>query len=195
MKRRSTQSASALTALIFASLTLAACGAQDPAESKEAPVATSESAAVSTNPDAPEMSKEESEREGGYNFIRTEDDGSTTVLSHVVVLSDDNWYGIAEEQGQYTELAKGTYKVVARGASGCGGAGTKSDEGLGVIGEIHVKDKGSADVWSTPAKIDADSFTTVTLIDEEDKIVACAKAVSWTAPSTSATTSTSTSSN
>ena len=99
-----------------------------------------------------------------YNFVRLTDDGRSHILGHVKVLSADGWLGLADEDIAFTALDDGEYRVIARGASGCPGVGEDTDEGLGVIGEIHAAD-GAAKVWGTPVEADVDSFSTVVLAD------------------------------
>lgn len=187
MKRRIARTSPVVAAIALAALTLGACGAGEGngngtgngGDGGE----TTTSAPVSVDPAAPQLT----EREGAYNFIRSGDDGRTYTLAHVKVMSSDGWLGLADDEGQYTALENGEYKVVARGESGCSGAGATSDEGLGVIGEIHV-DGSTADIWSTPVQTETEYLTTVALVDGNDEIVACGRAVSWTEPTETETT-------
>ena len=93
------------------------------------------------------------------------------------------------KEGPFTALDDGEYRVIARGASGCPGVGEDTDEGLGVIGEIHAAD-GAAKVWGTPVEADVDSFSTVVLADSDDTVLSCGKSVNWTEPSTSSSSAT-----
>lgn len=178
MKHLSGSAASALAALCVASLTLAACSTSGTGEDASSASAL-ESAAVSANPKAPELT----ENVASFNFLRAEDDGSMRTLAHIQVLGSDGWLGLKEEKGQFTILDSGKYKVVARGSAGCSGVGVESSDGLGTIGEVHVESKGKADVWSTPAEIAADDLYTVELVDESNQVISCAKSVKWTPPS------------
>ena len=108
---------------------------------------------------------------------------------YVKVLSADGWLGLADEDIAFTALDDGEYRVIARGASGCPGVGEDTDEGLGVIGEIHAAD-GAAKVWGTPVEADIDSFSTVVLADSDDTVLSCGKSVNWTEPSTSSSSAT-----
>lgn len=186
MKRRTVRTSPVVAAIALAALTLGACGTDEGNGGENGE--TTASAAVSVDPAAPELT----EREGAYNFIRSGDDGRTYTLAHVKVMSEDGWLGLADDEGQYTALEDGEYKVVARGDSGCAGVGLESDEGLGIIGEVHVADS-TADVWSTPVETDTEYLTTVALVDGDDEIVACGRAVTWTEPTTTSTSATSSS--
>ena len=119
----------------------------------------------------------------------TDGDGRSHILGHVKVLSADGWLGLADEDIAFTALDDGEYRVIARGASGCPGVGEDTDEGLGVIGEIHAAD-GAAKVWGTPVEADVDSFSTVVLADSDDTVLSCGKSVNWTEPSTSSSSAT-----
>lgn len=185
MKFRTSRTAPATLVLAASALALAACGggagADEPGGSE--PAASSATAAVSVNPDAPELAQ----RDGAYNFVRSDDDGRTSVLGHVTVRTDatGGWLGLADGDIDFTALADGDYRVIARGASGCPGVGATTDEGLGTIGEIHATGS-AAKVWGTPAKIDAANLSTVVLADSSDTVLACGKSVSWTEPSAQA---------
>lgn len=191
MKPRTSRTAPALVALAASALALAACGADGNGNGGDETETTTSSAAVSVDPDAPELD----EREGSYNFVRMTDDGRSHILGHVKVMSADGWLGLSDGDIAFTALDDGKYRVIARGSSGCPGVGEETDEGLGVIGEIHAED-GAAKVWGTPAETEVDSFSTVVLADSDDTVLSCGKSVDWTEPttsSTSATTSASTS--
>lgn len=181
MKPRTSRTAPALIALAASALALAACGT-DGEGGGDGGEATTSTAAVSVDPDAPELE----DREGSYNFLRLDDDGRSHILGHVKVLSTDGWLGLADEDIAFTALDDGEYRVIARGASGCPGVGEDTDEGLGVIGEIHAAD-GAAKVWGTPVEADVDSFSTVVLADSDDTVLSCGKSVNWTEPTTSST--------
>ncbi|QGS34282.1 hypothetical protein FOB82_04295 [Corynebacterium xerosis] len=181
MKPRTSRTAPALIALAASALALAACGT-DGEGGGDGGEATTSTAAVSVDPDAPELE----DREGSYNFLRLDDDGRSHILGHVKVLSADGWLGLADEDITFTALDDGEYRVIARGASGCPGVGEDTDEGLGVIGEIHAAD-GAAKVWGTPVEADVDSFSTVVLADADDTVLSCGKSVNWTEPTTSST--------
>lgn len=184
MKPRTSRTAPALIALAASALALAACGT-DGEGGGDGGEATTSTAAVSVDPDAPELE----DREGSYNFLRLDDDGRSHILGHVKVLSADGWLGLADEDITFTALDDGEYRVIARGASGCPGVGEDTDEGLGVIGEIHAAD-GAAKVWGTPVEADVDSFSTVVLADSDDTVLSCGKSVNWTEPSTSSSSAT-----
>ena len=184
MKPRTSRTAPALIALAASALALAACGA-DVEGGGDGGEETTSTAAVSVDPDAPELE----DREGSYNFLRLDDDGRSHILGHVKVLSADGWLGLADEDIAFTALDDGEYRVIARGASGCPGVGEDTDEGLGVIGEIHAAD-GAAKVWGTPVEADVDSFSTVVLADSDDTVLSCGKSVNWTEPSTSSSSAT-----
>lgn len=181
MKPRTSRTTPALIALAASALALAACGT-DGEGGGDGGEATTSTAAVSVDPDAPELE----DREGSYNFLRLDDDGRSHILGHVKVLSADGWLGLADEDITFTALDDGEYRVIARGASGCPGVGEDTDEGLGVIGEIHAAD-GAAKVWGTPVEADVDSFSTVVLADSDDTVLSCGKSVNWTEPTTSST--------
>ena len=181
MKPRTSRTAPALIALAASARALAACGT-DGEGGGDGGEATTSPAAVSVDPDAPELE----DREGSYNFLRLDDDGRSHILGHVKVLSADGWLGLADEDITFTALDDGEYRVIARGASGCPGVGEDTDEGLGVIGEIHAAD-GAAKVWGTPVEADVDSFSTVVLADSDDTVLSCGKSVNWTEPTTSST--------
>lgn len=176
----------ALDAGIFAAgacalvLGISAC-APAGSEQEEASSSATSTAPVSVNPDAPALK----EKLGAFNFIRTNDDGTMAMLATVHVKSTQDWVGLVDEKSQFSVLEKGKYIVQARGASGCSGVGSPASEGLGTIGEVHSSGDNSVDVWSTPTKIDSDSFTTVALVDEKGDLAACAKSVKWTEPTAS----------
>ncbi|WP_295624839.1 hypothetical protein [uncultured Corynebacterium sp.] len=185
MKPRINRTAPALFALAASALTLVACGAAD--EGTAEAEATETSAAVSVDPDAPELD----ENEGAYNFLLLDDDGRSHILGHVRVMSSGDWLGLSDGDVEFTALDDGEYRVIARGASGCPGVGETTDDGLGVIGEIHA-DSGAAKVWGTPVESEVESFATVVLADSDDEVLSCGKAVDWTEPSTSAAASSTT---
>lgn len=187
MKPRTTRTAHALVALAAAALALAACGSDGGDAGTDAgPAATSSSAPVSVDPDAPELT----EREGAFNFIKMSDDGRSHILGHVKVMSGDGWLGLADEEIDYTTLDDGKYRVIAAGASGCPGVGSDAGEGLGVVGEIHVEHN-AAKVWGTPVKTEVDSFSTPVLADSDGTVLACGKKVNWSEPTSSTSTTTS----
>nr|WP_240393972.1 hypothetical protein [Corynebacterium lactis] len=158
------------------SLGLTACSPGE--QGKDAAASQTSAPAVSVNPQAPALT----EKVGAFNFIRTKDDGTMAMLATVHVKSADGWMGLVDESNQFSVLEKGKYTVHARGASGCSGVGSPAAEGLGVIGEVHASGNKSVDVWSTPSKVDEDSFTTVALVDESGNLAGCAKSVKWTEP-------------
>lgn len=166
-------------ALCVATTGLVACS--DDASSPEA-ASESSTRPVQADPNAPELTESGST----YNFVRSNKDGTTGVLATVKVRENGSWVGLADEQGQFTVLDKGTYDVVARGASGCSGVGSEAAKGLGVIGKVIVEDENKADVWSTPAEVDSDSLTTLALVDSDNVLKACAKTVNWTEPTSTA---------
>lgn len=174
---RHTAAAAALG--LAATLLVACAGAATDGDNESSAQTSSSTAPVSVDPAAPKLTEVVS----AYNFIRTTDDGSMRMLATVHVKSAKGWLGLADEKGQFTTLEKGKYTVQARGASGCSGVGSPAAEGLGVIGEVHVDSDRQADVWNVPAKIDADSLTTVALVDSEGNLASCAKTVQWTEPS------------
>lgn len=182
MNPRTNRTVPALVALAASALALAACGSDGNGDGGDQTEATTGTAAVSVDPDAPELD----EREGSYNFVRLTDDGRSHILGHVKVMSADGWLGLSDQDNAFTALDDGTYRVIARGSSGCPGVGEDTDEGLGVIGEIHAED-GAAKIWSTPVETDVDSFSTVVLADSDDTVLACGKSVDWTEPTTSTT--------
>lgn len=184
MKHISGRTASALAALCVAALSLGACSSEGAGDSASGSTAA-ESAAVSANPKAPKLT----EAQGTFNFLHTEDDGSMRTLVSLKVLGADGWLGLKEEKGQFTILESGKYKVVARGSAGCSGVGSESSDGLGTIGEVHVETKDKADIWSTPAEIDADELYTIELVDADNNVVSCAKSVKWTPPTESESSS------
>lgn len=162
-----------------AAVLLASCTDVDASSDKDQNAKASESAVpVSVDPAAPKLT----ERVGAFNFIRTKDDGTMSMLATVHVKSAKGWMGLTDEKGQFTTLEKGKYKVQARGASGCSGVGEPAAEGLGVIGEVHVDGNRNADVWSVPSKVDENSFTTVALVDSDGDLASCAKSINWTEP-------------
>lgn len=185
MKPRTSRTAPALVALAASALALAACGADGDGDGGNGGEAPTSSAAVSVDPDAPELD----EREGSYNFVRLTDDGRSHILGHVKVLSADGWLGLADDEVTFTALDDGKYRVIARGSSGCPGVGETTDDGLGVIGEIHAAD-GAAKVWGTPVETEVGSFSTVVLADSDDTVLSCGKSVDWTEPTTSSPSAT-----
>ena len=189
MKPRTSRTAPALVALAASALALAACGADGNGNGGDETETTTSSAAASVDPDAPELG----EREGSYNFVRMTDDGRSHILGHVKVMSADGWLGLSDEDIAFTALDDGKYRVIARGSSGCPGVGEETDEGLGVIGEIHAED-GAAKAWGTPVETDVDSFSAVVLADSDDTVLACGKSVDWTEPTTSSSASSTTTS-
>ena len=189
MKPRTSRTAPALVALAASALALAACGADGNGNGGDETETTTSSAAASVDPDAPELG----EREGSYNFVRMTDDGRSHILGHVKVMSADGWLGLSDDDIAFTALDDGKYRVIARGSSGCPGVGEETDEGLGVIGEIHAED-GAAKAWGTPVETDVDSFSAVVLADSDDTVLACGKSVDWTEPTTSSSASSTTTS-
>ncbi|MFC3850500.1 hypothetical protein ACFORJ_10045 [Corynebacterium hansenii] len=186
MKPRTRRTAHALVALAASALALGACGSGgDGGGDRGTRETTATSAAVSVDPDAPKLT----DREGSFNFVRMADDGRSHILGHVKVLSAGGWLGLADDEIAFTSLDDGKYRVIARGASGCPGVGETTDEGLGVIGEIHAE-KGSAKVWNTPVEGEAGSFSTVVLADSDGTVLSCGKSVDWTEPSTPETSAT-----
>lgn len=163
----------------LASVLLVSCAGVQTNTAKEAAIPSSSQPPVSVDPAAPELT----EAVGAYNFIRTTSDSSMRMLATVRVKAAKGWLGLVAERGQFTVLEQGKYTVQARGASGCSGVGSPAAEGLGVIGEVHVDGTQHADVWNVPARIDADSLTTVALVDSDGRLASCAKTVKWVEPS------------
>ncbi len=190
--RHSRVTAPKITAATVATATLALVGC-----SSEASTSSSQeeetSAPVTTNSAAPEITADNAEREGGFNFVGTTDDGNATVLGNVAVYSKQGWYAVETQEDWHTTLEPGKYQVIARGASGCPGVGNSTDEGLGKVGEIHVADDGAAHTYATPAEVDENYFSTVVLADDADEVVACGRRISWSPPTTESTTETSSS--
>ena len=137
---------------------------------------------VQTDANAPKLT----ETGSTYNFVRTENDGSMVMLATVKTRTNGSWMGLADEENQFSELEAGTYDVVARGASGCGGVGSEAAEGRGVIGKVMAKDNNRVDVWSTPAQVSEADVTTLALVDSDNILQACAKTVDWTEPTSTA---------
>lgn len=176
MKLRTVRTAPVVASLAMAALALGACGGGSGAGAAE-PGETTTSAAVSANPDAPELTA----RVGGHNFIRSGDDGRTHMLAHVEVRSADGWIGLQEDEGQFSALDDGKYRVIALDTSTCT-VGADAGEGLGSIGEVHVE-KGAANVWSTPVKAGADEVAALALADSDGSVVSCGRGISWNPPS------------
>lgn len=132
---------------------------------------------VDIDPDAPALDDDF----GAFNFIRSESNGQMSMLATVRVATGGDWMGLRDHKAQYSALDDGIYEVHARGASGCSGVGSEAAEGLGVIGQIHVRNN-RADIWSDPSEVDSDSLTTVALVDGEGILQSCAKSVKWSDP-------------
>lgn len=165
-------------ALAAAALLLGGCGGTDPATPEGAAASTSAGPVAAIDPDAPELT----ERGRVHNMLADDDDGMTAVVARVRVAYAEGWTGLVDDPAAPATLDEGVYEVRALASRACPGAGAEAPEGLGAVGEVHADGAGSAQVWSTPLEQDPDAVAQLILVDDEDEVAGCGKAVDWTPP-------------